>query len=110
MPFVDVIESRPAIVENWRARRVATDEAMVSGFAPGKFAETVIVGKSTAGRSLTPRVRYAIAPNKAMANINKLVAMGRRMKTSDIFTASSYELAGDESDLISTRVPGTSRS
>ena len=32
---------------------VATEVAMVSGLAPGRDAETVIVGKSTSGRAAT---------------------------------------------------------
>src|SRR5947199_10676076 len=60
---------------------------MVSGFAPGRLAVTSRVGKSTFGRSLTPSVRYAIAPNSAIASINRLVATGFRMKRSDMFTA-----------------------
>ncbi len=51
--FVDVIESMPAIVENCFSSGVATDEAIVSGLAPGRDALTKIVGKSTFGRSLT---------------------------------------------------------
>ena len=51
--FVDVIESMPAIVENCFSSGVATDEAIVSGLAPGSDALTRIVGKSTFGRSLT---------------------------------------------------------
>ena len=86
IPFVDVIESNPAMVENCRSSGVATADAIVSGFAPGKPAETKMVGKSTLGRSLTPRNRYAMAPNNAIASINRLVAIGRRMKTFDIFT------------------------
>ena len=43
----------PAIVENCFSSGVATDEAIVSGLAPGRFALTWIVGKSTVGRSLT---------------------------------------------------------
>src|SRR6185437_5838197 len=43
----------PAIVENWFSSGVATDDAMVSGSAPGKLAETWMVGKSTFGSSLT---------------------------------------------------------
>jgi len=49
----EVIESRPAMVENCFSRVVATAEAMVSGVAPGRLALTRIVGKSTLGRSLT---------------------------------------------------------
>ena len=51
--LVDVIASMPAIVENCFSSGVATAAAIVSGFAPGRPAETVIVGKSTLGRSLT---------------------------------------------------------
>src|SRR5574342_1433765 len=64
--LVDVIESMPAMVLNCFSRGVATAEAMVSGLAPGKLAETWMVGKSTLGRSLTGRARYAITPNTRM--------------------------------------------
>src|SRR5215471_14977162 len=98
------MESSPAIVENWRSRGVATAEAIVSGFAPGRLATTSSVGKSTFGRSLTPNVRYAIAPKRAIASINRLVATGLLMKISEKFTAPflSYECyeAGGELDLI----------
>ena len=50
---VELIESSPAMVENWRSSGVATEEAMVSGLAPGRAAVTWIVGKSTFGRSET---------------------------------------------------------
>ena len=49
----EVIESIPAIVDSCCSSGVATDEAIVSGLAPGRFAPTVMVGKSTLGRSLT---------------------------------------------------------
>src|SRR5689334_5154711 len=52
-PFVEVIELIPAIVENWRSSGVATEAAIVSGLAPGRFAVTTIVGKSTRGRAAT---------------------------------------------------------
>ena len=42
--FVELIESIPAMPENWRSSGVATDAAIVSGFAPGKLALTLIVG------------------------------------------------------------------
>jgi hypothetical protein len=35
--LVEVIESRPAIVENWPSSGVATEAAMVSGEAPGNW-------------------------------------------------------------------------
>src|SRR5216684_776154 len=53
----DVMESRPAIVENCRSNGVATEAAIVSGLAPGSDALTLIVGKSTFGRSLTGSFR-----------------------------------------------------
>ncbi len=49
----DVIASSPAIVENCFSSGVATAAAIVSGFAPGSPAPTLMVGKSTFGRSLT---------------------------------------------------------
>src|SRR5579864_4209956 len=49
----DVIEETPGMVENWDSSGVATALAMVSGTAPGRLAFTVMVGKSTAGNSLT---------------------------------------------------------
>src|ERR1044071_2921492 len=48
----EVMESRPAIVENWRSSGVATAAAIVSGEAPGSEGPTWIVRKSTFGRSL----------------------------------------------------------
>ncbi len=53
----DVIASIPAIVENCFSSGVATAAAMVCGLAPGRPADTVMVGKSTFGRSLTGRSR-----------------------------------------------------
>src|ERR1700733_1295705 len=49
----DVIDETPAMVENWLSSGVATDEAMVCGSAPGRLADTWMVGKSTLGSSLT---------------------------------------------------------
>src|SRR5581483_10103008 len=43
--FVEVIESMPAIVENCFSSGVATEEAIVSGLAPGSDALTWMVGK-----------------------------------------------------------------
>src|SRR6201991_3849883 len=49
----EVIESMPATVDSCASSGVATDEAMVSGEAPGRLALMLIVGKSTLGSSLT---------------------------------------------------------
>src|SRR5271170_2503350 len=45
----EVISLIPAIRPNWRSSGVATDDAMVSGLAPGNWVETWIEGKSTCG-------------------------------------------------------------
>src|SRR5215471_3853997 len=42
--LVELIESIPAMPENCLSRGVATEAAMVSGFAPGRLALTLIVG------------------------------------------------------------------
>jgi len=42
--LLELIESMPAMPENARSSGVATDAAIVSGFAPGKLALTLIVG------------------------------------------------------------------
>ena len=55
--LVEVMESMPAIVENCFSRGVATADAIVSGLAPGRLADTWMVGKSTLGRSLTGKRR-----------------------------------------------------
>src|ERR1700722_18388569 len=51
--LVEVISVIAAIRPNWRSRGVATDDAMVSGLAPGRFACTLMVGKSTCGKGDT---------------------------------------------------------
>ena len=53
--LVELIELNPEMVENCFSSGVATDDAMVSGLAPGRLALTTMVGKSTLGRSLTGR-------------------------------------------------------
>ncbi len=52
-PEVETIELRPAMVENCLSKGVATEDAMVSGLAPGNWAETTMVGKSTRGIAAT---------------------------------------------------------
>ena len=51
--LLELIEVMPEIDENAFSSGVATADAIVSGLAPGRLALTEIVGKSTAGRSLT---------------------------------------------------------
>jgi hypothetical protein len=58
---------------------------MISGLAPGRAAETEMVGKSTCGRGDTGSSKNATAPERAMATVRRVVAMGRRINVSEIF-------------------------
>ena len=60
----DVIEEMPAMVDNCRSIGEATDAAMVSGLAPGSVADTLMVGKSTAGKAATVGRKVSIAEMK----------------------------------------------
>ena len=53
MLLVELMDEMPCSDVNSRSRGVATVFAIVSGLAPGWLALTEMVGKSTAGRSLT---------------------------------------------------------
>src|SRR5258708_12147569 len=74
--LMDVIESRPAMLENWFSSGVATAEDIVSGLAPGRLAVTSRVGKSTLGRSLTGSWRSATQPNKPTSPTQQPRALG----------------------------------
>src|SRR5215813_3225052 len=84
--LVDVISVTPAIRPNWRSRGVATEEATVSGLAPGRTACTAMTGNSTEGREATGRKRYASAPTSSSAMLSSEVATGRLMKGAEMFT------------------------
>src|ERR1039458_7425381 len=84
----EVISVTEEMRANWRSRGVATDEAMVSGLAPGNEAPTLIVGKSTCGNGATGRSRKATAPARAMAIVRRVVAIGLRMNGPEILIAS----------------------
>jgi hypothetical protein len=58
---------------------------MVSGLAPGRFAPTEIVGKSTWGSGETGRKRKATMPDRSIANVMSDVATGRRMNGTEKF-------------------------
>src|ERR1700690_812441 len=83
----DVISLTEAMWPNWRSSGVATDDAIVSGLAPGSEADTEMVGKSTCGSGDTGNSRNATAPESATAAVNSVVAMGRRRNGSEIFMA-----------------------
>ena len=55
--LLEVISVTPAIRPNCRSSGVATDEAIVSGLAPGRSAWTWITGNSTCGSEATGRNR-----------------------------------------------------
>src|SRR5580704_278026 len=79
----EVISVMPAIRPNWRSSGVATEEAIISGLAPGNEAAIEMVGKSTCGSGDTGRKLKATAPASATATVNKVVATGRRMNGDD---------------------------
>src|SRR6267142_1223304 len=91
--LVDVISVTPAIRPNCRSSGAATDEAMVSGLAPGKLAATVMVGKSIWGSGDTGRLVNATAPASAIATVSKTVATGRWMNGAERLMAAPAERA-----------------
>src|SRR5580692_9691635 len=82
----EVISVTPAICPNCRSRGVATEDAIISALPPGKLAPTEIVGKSTSGKGATGNTSNPIAPASAIATVSSVVATGRRIKGSEMFT------------------------
>src|SRR5204863_320821 len=77
---------RQRLGSRWmRTAYLAAADAMVSGLAPGRLAFTWIVGKSTFGRLLTGKRRYAITPNMRMPSMTSVVMTGRLMNSSEMF-------------------------
>src|SRR5688500_12899529 len=77
----------PSMVVNCLMSGVATDFAMVSGDAPDRSAETLMVGKSVRGRAATgSRPNANSPPTFSAIDINR-VATGRRMQNSETFIA-----------------------
>jgi hypothetical protein len=83
--LVEVISVTLAMRPNCRSSGAATDEAMVSGLAPGSDADTEMVGKSICGKGDTGRKRNATAPASAIATVSRVVATGRWMKGAERF-------------------------
>src|SRR5208282_2224691 len=83
----EVISVIAAIRTNCRSSGVATEEAMISGLAPGKPADAETVGKSTWGSGDTGSKRKATVPARNTAMTRSVVAIGLRMKGSEIFMA-----------------------
>ncbi len=68
--------STPAIVENCLISGVATEVAMMSGDAPGRSAETLMVGNSARGNAATGNRVHANRPPIKIAVDIKPVAIG----------------------------------
>jgi hypothetical protein len=83
--LVDVIWLTPAMRPNCRSSGVATDDAMVSGLAPGKPAFTLITGYSTCGIGATGSRVYASMPAINSPIANNEVATGRRINGAEMF-------------------------
>src|SRR5262245_14244883 len=87
MVLVEVISVTPAMRPICRSSGVATEVAMVCGLAPGRLADTLMVGKSTCGKEATGRRRKAITPDNATAIVSRVVATGRWMNGAETFMA-----------------------
>ena len=81
----EVISVTPAMRPNWRSSGVATEEAMISGLAPGSDALTEIVGKSICGSGDTGNTKKATQPASAIATSSSVVATGRWINGADMF-------------------------
>src|SRR5260370_6634052 len=73
----------------WRSSGVATVVAIVSGLAPGIWANTEIVGKSTCGSGAAGSLPKAKSPASATPIVNRVVATGRSMNGVDRLMPSS---------------------
>src|SRR3954469_1861854 len=90
---LDDIEEMPAMVDSWRSMMPATDAAMVSALAPGKVAETAMVGKSTRGSAETGNRRKPNTPKAMIEAVISVVITGRRIQSSESVIASRSGLA-----------------
>ena len=79
---------------------------MVSGLAPGSWAETWIVGKSICGSGATGSSGNAAAPVSVMPSMISEVATGRAMKMSE---KPICRRPGQAAPCRATRAPGTRR-
>jgi hypothetical protein len=77
MEELEVICVTPAMRLNCRSSGVATEDAIVSGSAPGREAFTLIVGNSTCGKLETGSSAYATQPEIMIAPESRNVATGR---------------------------------
>jgi len=75
----------PAIAPKERSNGVATVDAITSGLAPGRLADTTITGKSICGSGDTGSRLKLTPPSNMIARLSSMVATGRRMKGPDRF-------------------------
>src|SRR5215831_8971410 len=92
-PLVDVICARPGMAENCCSSGVTTEAAIVAGLAPGRLADTTMVGKSTLGSAAIGNSENDARPNTRRPAISRAVAIGRRMKTSAMLIGGSVSQA-----------------
>ena len=76
----ELIERTPAIVENSRSSGVATEDAIVSGFAPGwnggHLDRRIVHARERGDRQSAE----STTPNKRIANVTSVVITGRSIK------------------------------
>ena len=84
---LEVIWVTPAIAPSARSKGVATVAAMVSGLAPGRDADTEMVGKSTCGSGATGSRKKPMTPAIATPSVSSVVAIGRWMNGAEKFIA-----------------------
>src|SRR5580658_5389250 len=103
--LTDVICVMPAMRPNMRSSGVATEEAIVSGLAPGRLANTLMVGYSTSGRGATGIWGKATPPASNKATVSSEVAMGRSIKGADMFTGFNPQFDGPEPECLPSLDP-----
>ena len=82
--LAEVSSVTPAIKENCRSNGVVTLAAMVSALAPGKLADTWMVGKSTCGRGATGSNGKLTTPITSNPAARSVVPIGRRTNGSEM--------------------------
>jgi hypothetical protein len=92
--LADVSSVTPAIRANCRSSGVVTLEAMVSALAPGKDAETWMVGKSTCGSGAIGSIGKLTTPITSNPAANSVVPIGRRMNGSEMLISARSRLEG----------------
>src|SRR4051795_4718732 len=89
----EVISVTSAITPRWRSSGVATVVAIVSGLAPGIWANTEMVGKSTCGSGDTGNLKNANMPASASPMVSSVVATGRSINGVDRLTTGSRSIS-----------------